>query len=115
MWSINLPSLGEYPDVSYEVGDFNRDGRPEIVALVDCSEVDLGPDYADVTRVLSAWDHQGQLLARKWIRGEGGTGLYPWPADQGDHWLMQDDQGLQRMRLAAAEEAAPADAASSDE
>lgn len=102
LWSVDVPVVSEYADISHAAGDFNGDGRVEIVALMNCSDVDLGPDHADVSRVLIAWDDQGRLVARKWLRGDGGTGLFVVAGEEGEHWLMQGADGIERMRLANA-------------
>jgi len=103
LWKNDVPIPGEYPSLSLEAGDFDADGFTEVVLVAEYSDIDFGPDHADVSRVVSVWGNDGTLLTRKWIRGEGGTGVYVLPTENGDTFLIQGNSSLQRMRLAESE------------
>ena len=99
LWIHDFPTPGEYPSLSLEAGDFNSDGLAEVVIVADYSDIDFGPEYSDVSRAVFVWDNDGTLIARKWLRGSGGTAVYVLPSEEGDSFLIQGNESLQSMRL----------------
>lgn len=104
VWSEAIPPRGEAANGAVVAADLDEDGSPEVVALTEHYGVydeNAGEDYYHVLSVYSAG---GDLLARKWIGGSCGVGLYVLPSEEGPTLMVNDRGGAVLYRFYAEEE-----------
>ncbi len=107
VWSAQAPMLGEYQSSEMAVADLDGDGNSEIAIMVEYDDVDFGSDAPGRFRVMTVFNHDGEMLCRRWIEGHAGAGMLTAPGDGRDELLVGGEDGL--LRLAFETKATPAD------
>ncbi|TWT48434.1 TlpA family protein disulfide reductase [Botrimarina hoheduenensis] len=104
VWVEKLPAEGDYSKITLAVGDLTGDSTPEIALQEEHYGAFNLTGAEDYLHVLSVRDLSGELLTRRWLSGNDGTGVFIVPSEEGGRLLVNLRDGAVFLRLNGAAE-----------